>query len=491
MPYPSLEEIKSYRDVNVIPVYKTAIADTETPVSAWMKLCRDAPYSFLFESVPRDGSYARYSFIGANPYMIFSVRDKKWTITVGGERKDCGDGDPISALRKILATYKQAAVKDIPRFCGGAVGYFSYDAVRVIKNIPDKNPKTENDDDDIFFGFYRDLIVFDNKKHQLLFISNIILNDSNNNDRDDIDNQYKNALARIDAMEKTMETPIVSSRLSIKTSGEKSFNFGKEQFEAAVDKCKEYIKAGEISQVVLSRRGSVDVEADPFDLYRSLRIVNPSPYMFYLSLDERQIIGASPEMLVRVENNIVENRPIAGTRRRGETAAEDERLIEELKNDPKEINEHTMLLELGKNELREVCEPDSVKVDNAMRIEKYSHVIHIVSDLSGKLRGGRDALDALFACFPAGTLTGAPKVRAMEIIDELEPSRRGLYGGALGYIDFSGNMDTCITIRTIFLKNGKAQIQSGAGIVAESIPEREYQETVEKASALFAAIGAG
>jgi len=481
MAYPSLEEIKAYRgDANVIPVCKSVLADTETPVSVWMKLYSGAPYSFLLESVDGDGVSARYSFIGANPYMTFSANGENWKVS--GAREDSGDKDPAGALRKLLANYKHAKFDDMPRFYGGAVGYFSYDSVRIMEKIPDKNPK-EGDTDDIFFGFYRDLVVFDNKKHRLLFISNIFLDAEKS-----IESQYADALQRIDDMQKGMETQIAPARASVNASGDVRSNFEKDRFLAAVDKCKEYILAGDIFQVVLSQRFTVEVDADPFSLYRVLRVVNPSPYMFYLSLDKTHVIGASPEILVRVENGIVQNRPIAGTRRRGETLLEDERLIEELKADPKETAEHIMLVDLGRNDIGRVSEYGSVRVENMMHIEKYSHVIHMVTNLSGKLREGRDALDAMYSCFPAGTLSGAPKIRAMEIIDELEPSRRGLYGGALGYIDFSGNMDACIIIRTIVFRDGIATIQAGAGLVADSVPEREYQETVEKASALFAAI---
>jgi len=480
MIYPSLEEIKAYRgNANVIPVCRSVLADTETPVSVWMKLYRGAAYNFLLESV-EGGDSARYSFIGANPYTTFSARGQRWETK--GERQMSGDTDPIGALRKLLADHKQADFKDMPRFHGGAVGYFSYDSVRIMENIPDKNPK-DTDDADIFFGFYRDLIAFDNKKHRILFISNIFLDSGK-----DIDSQYKSAVGRIDSMMYGMDALKIPARISIKADGETSSNFKKEQFEAAVDKCKDYIKAGDISQVVLSQRFKIDAEADPFNLYRILRVVNPSPYMFYLSLDKASVIGASPEMLVRVENGIMENRPIAGTRRRGKTLQEDELLIKDLTSDPKETAEHMMLVDLGKEDVGKVCEEGSVKVDGLMHIEKYSHVMHMVTNLSGKLRSGCDALDALFSCFPAGTVTGAPKVRAMEIIDELEPTRRGIYGGALGYIDFSGNMDMCIVIRTIIYKDGAAAIQAGAGVVANSVPTREYQETVEKASALFAAI---
>ena len=483
MVYPSLDEIKAYRGgANVIPVCKSVLADTETPVSVWMKLCPGARYGFLLESVDGSEGGARYSFIGANPFMTFSATGQKWS--VGGAREESGDADPVGALRRLLADYRHVAPRqDMPRFRGGAVGYFSYDSVRIVEDIPDKNPKTD-DTPDIFFGFYRDIVAFDNRNHRLFFISNIFLDDKRS-----VESQYVNAIQRIEELEKKVAArSAVSSRVSIKSSGVVRSNFEKEEFKASVDKCKEYIRAGDIFQVVLSQRFTVDADAAPFDLYRVLRVVNPSPYMFYLTLGETSVIGASPEMLVRVENGVVENRPIAGTRRRGKTLEEDERLIEELKSDPKEVAEHVMLVDLGRNDVGRVSEYGTVKVEHMMHIEKYSHVIHMVTDLSGRLRKGCDALDALFSCFPAGTLSGAPKIRAMEIIDEFEPSRRGIYAGALGYIDFSGNMDTCIVIRTIIFRDGAASIQAGAGLVADSIPEREYQETVEKASALFAAI---
>ncbi len=479
--FPELEKVKEHSaKANVIPVCKAVLADTETPVSVWMKLFSKEEYSFLLESVTGGDTVARYSFIGGDPYLTFLADKEKWK--VDGARVQSGEGDPIGAFRSLLSDYRPAVMEGMPRFCGGAVGYFSYDSVRLRERIPDNNPK-EDQMHDIFFALYRNLIAFDNREHRLLLISNILVDEKRS-----IDDQYEEALGSIKVMQESLSRNLASSSISVKSSAPTTSNFEKREYEAAVEKSKEYIKAGDIFQVVLSQRFQVEVDADPFDLYRILRVVNPSPYMYYLSLGETSVIGASPEMLVRVENGEVENRPIAGTRRRGKTEAEDESLMEDLRADPKEVAEHVMLVDLGRNDVGRVSEYGSVEVENMMHMEKYSHVIHMVTDVKGTLKKGCDAFDALFSCFPAGTLSGAPKIRAMEIIDELEPVRRGLYGGALGYIDFSGNMDTCIVIRTIVFHNGVASIQAGAGLVADSVPGREYQETVEKASALFSAI---
>ena len=478
---PSIEEIKTLSSrFNVIPVYKAVLADTETPVSVWIKLFRAEPYSFLLESVTGGESVARYSFLGGNPFMTFSSSGGAWVFN--GVRSERGFGNPIEVLRRVFTSFKVAPVAGIPRFSGGAVGYFAYDSIRLWEEIPDNNPK-QDPLQDIFFGFYRDLIIFDNREHRLLLVSNLILDPD-----DDIEQAYQQASERIGEMEQRMGEKLASSSVSVHSVQEPVSNVHRTEYERAVERCKEYIKAGDIFQIVLSQRFSVQVEAEPFDLYRILRVVNPSPYMYYLSLGETSVIGASPEMLVRVEEGVVETRPIAGTCRRGANDLEDEALIAKLRADPKERAEHVMLVDLGRNDVGRVSEYGSVQVHNMMHIEKYSHVMHMVTDVQGRLRKGCDTFDALFSCFPAGTLSGAPKIRAMEIIDELEPVKRGLYGGALGYIDFSGNMDTCIVIRTIVYNNGTAYIQAGAGIVADSVPQREYQETVEKAGALFTAI---
>jgi anthranilate synthase component 1 len=487
MIFPSLEETKKLAGQgNIIPVCKTVLADTETPVSVWMKLFRKEKYSFLLESVEGQDTVARYTFLGGAPFMTFTCRGSSWTVAGGKQASDAspatGTGDPIGALRALLAAYRPVSVSGVPRFCGGAVGYFSYDAIRLREAIPDKNPK-DDPTDDIFFGFYKDVIAFDNREHRLLLVANMFLGDTG-----DVETAYKDALRRLGTMEDRMAVRLQATHISVRQKAEPVSNFSQKGFEAAVEKCREYIRAGDIFQVVPSQRFTVRVEADPFDLYRILRVINPSPYMYYLAIDGTSVIGASPEMLVRVENGHIEMRPIAGTRPRGTTVAEDDRLMNELLADPKERAEHIMLVDLGRNDVGRVSRTGTVRVEEMMHIEKYSHVIHIVSNVHGELAEGKDAFDALFSCFPAGTLSGAPKIRAMEIIDELEPVKRGIYGGALGYIDWSGTMDTCIVIRTIIYSDGAAIIQSGAGIVADSDPKREYQETLHKAGALFAAI---
>lgn len=480
--FPTLAEVNAAAsEANVIPICKSILADTETPVSVWMKLFRGEKYSFLLESVTGDDAVARYSFIGGNPYMTFvSQSGGSWQLN--GTLTQKGTADPIAALRNLFKVYKEAKIEGIPRFAGGAVGYFSYDSIRLWEDIPDSNPK-DDPLDELFFGFYRDLLVFDNKEHRLLLISNIFVEPETV-----LGDAYAEAVARIHAVEERLKVPLVSPPITITAKGEPVSNVKRADWEKAVDACKEYIKAGDIFQVVLSQRFSVAVDADPFDLYRILRVVNPSPYMFYLSVGDTAVVGASPEILVRVEEGTVEVRPIAGTCRRGKNDAEDKVLIDELLADPKERAEHIMLVDLGRNDVGRVCTFGSVHVEEMMHVEKYSHVIHLVSNVSGKLNDSSDVFDALFSGFPAGTLSGAPKIRAMEIIDEFEVVKRGLYGGALGHIDFGGRMDTCIVIRTIVYHDGIAAIQVGAGIVADSVPAREYQETVEKASALFTVI---
>ena len=482
MIFPSLDKIKTLATSgNVLPVCSRILADTETPVTVWMKLFSETPYSFLLESVTGGDKVARYSFIGGSPFLIFRSAGDAWEIS--GKYKEKGQGDPLQKLRELLARYRSVKVDTMPPLCGGAVGYFSYDAVRLSENIPDKNPKDALLTDDVFFGFYSDIVAFDNREHKLLLITTIFTDESPS-----LETAYNEARFRLGSLEDKLSVRLASSTLSIKKAGDITSNFKREQYETAVEKCKEYIKAGDIFQVVLSQRFSVEVEAKPFDLYRILRTINPSPYMFFLSVNGAHIVGASPEMLVRVENGIVEIRPIAGTRARGKNDEEDHRIEEELKSDPKEMAEHIMLVDLGRNDLGRVCEYGSVKVEDMMHIEKYSHVMHMVSNISGKLQAPHDALAALFSGFPAGTLSGAPKIRAMEIIDELENVRRGIYGGALGYIDFGGNLDSCIVIRTLLFKDNRAYIQAGAGIVADSVPSREYDETVSKAKALTTAI---
>ncbi len=481
MIYPDFETVRTLAGPGaVIPVCSSILADTETPVTVWMKLFRDKRYSFLLESVSGGDTVARYSFIGGDPYLLFRSRGRTWELS--GTIRETGEGNPFDRLRKLFASNRAVPVEGIPRFAGGAVGFCGYDAIRHWESIPDGNPK-EDDLDEVFYGFYRTVIAFDNREHRLLLISNLFCGEYN-----DLAREYRETVRTLGSLEDRLAIRAPSSRISVGVPGDVASNFERSEYEQAVEKCKEYIKAGDIFQVVLSQRFSVTVDAQPFDLYRVLRTVNPSPYMFYLACDTTHIIGASPEMLVRVEDSIVETRPIAGTRPRGANEHEDEHLAEELKADPKEVAEHVMLVDLGRNDLGRVCEFGTVRAEEMMHIEKYSHVMHLVTDVYGKLREGCDAFDALFSCFPAGTLSGAPKIRAMEIIDELEPVKRSLYGGALGYVDFSGNLDHCIVIRTIVFQDKTATVQAGAGIVADSVPAREYDETVNKARALFEAI---
>ncbi|HMD69590.1 MAG TPA: anthranilate synthase component I [Chitinivibrionales bacterium] len=480
---PSLEQVKNLAQLgqgNIIPVCHKILADTETPVSVWLKLYNEEPYSFLLESVTGGDKVARYSFIGGRSFATFRSNGMSWEIT--GQNAEKGEGDPVARLRALLARYRAVRVEGLPRLCGGAVGYFSYDCVRLFEEVPDKSPK-ENLVDEIFFGLYRDIIAFDNREHKLLLITTIETDGGV-----PLEEAYRDACHRLGSLEDKLAVRLASSGVTVHDVKESSSTFTREQYETAVEACKEYIRAGDVFQVVPSQRISVRVDANPFDIYRILRTVNPSPYMYFLSLNGVQVAGSSPEMMVRVENGMVEMRPIAGSRPRGATEAEDERLADELTKDPKETAEHIMLVDLGRNDVGRVSVYGSVRVEEMMHVEQYSHVMHLVSNVSGTLVPGKDALDALFACFPAGTLSGAPKIRAMEIIDELEPVRRGIYGGALGYIDFSGSLDTCIVIRTVVCKGGTAYIQAGAGIVADSVPSLEFDETMNKARALLTAI---
>lgn len=478
---PGLEEARQLaKRGNVIPVSSAILADTETPVSVWMKLYSGSRYSFLLESVSGQDTVARYSFIGGDPFLVFRANGEMWSLS--GARDETGTGSPLVKLRELLSVYDPVHVEHLPRFCGGAVGFCAYDAVRLIEEIPNDNPR-DDPLDEILFAFYRRIVAFDNREHRLLLISNILAGEHT-----DIEEAYREARHELGEMEEKLAGRLPSTGLSVGGRGEIVSNFARSEFERAVERCKEYITAGDIFQVVLSQRFSVEVTANPFDLYRILRTVNPSPYMFFLACDGAAVIGASPEMLVRVEDGKVETRPIAGTRPRGASDREDEQLAAELESDPKERAEHVMLVDLGRNDVGRVSKAGTVSTEEMMHVEKYSHVMHLVTKVCGELREDRDAFDALFSCFPAGTLSGAPKIRAMEIVDELEPVRRGLYGGALGYVDFSGNLDSCIVIRTIVYKDGTATVQAGAGIVADSVPSREYDETVNKARALFAAI---
>lgn len=494
MYYPDLEQFKKLsKKGNVIPVFRELLADLETPVSAFMKI-DTSEYSYLLESVEGGEKIARYSFLGNNPSLVLRSKDKhieilkKQGLGFKKTKIEAPDG-PLAEIKKIIQQYKFVNVDGLPRFCGGLVGYMSYDTVRFFENIPDNNPDDLNLDDAVFI-LTDTILIFDHVRHKIKIVSNVHINDSNiPHSAKELEIIYTQSLKKIDALAKTLQKPLQIAKQKIsKQPFTVSSNITQKEFKAAVIKAKKYIHAGDIIQTVISQRFSVKVDVPAFDIYRSLRIINPSPYMYYLKFDDMQLIGSSPEIMVRCENNIAEVRPIAGTRKRGKTEQEDIDLAKDLLRDPKEIAEHIMLVDLGRNDLGRVCRYGSVKVNEFMCIEKYSHVMHIVSDVQGTLNKGKDDFDLLRATFPAGTVSGAPKIRAMEIIDELENVRRGPYAGCIGYFSFSGNLDTCITIRTIVLKNKTAYVQAGAGIVADSIPEKEYQETVNKAKALIKSI---
>lgn len=486
MLYPDLKEFKSLCGKgNLIPVYREILADFDTPVSAFLKIGKSP--SFLLESVVGGEKWARYSFLGTNPSKVIKGRGKKIEIRERGRKPVVFEAeDPVDVLKKEIALYKPVDVSGLPRFSGGLVGYMGYDMVRFFERVPDSK-KPGIDLPDMLFMLADTMLIFDSLKQKIKIVSNVHV------DGKSPAKAYKEAVEKIDAITEKLK----SSKLKVKSSKGKKTKAGnkflssfktKEAFEEAVLKSKEYIAAGDIFQVVLSQRFERKSDVDPFDVYRALRVINPSPYMYYIDTGDAEIVGSSPEILVRVEDKKIVLRPIAGTRKRGETETEDKALEEELKKDPKEMAEHIMLVDLGRNDVGRVAEKGSVEVTELMGVERYSHVMHMVSNVEGNLANGLDAFDVLRACFPAGTVTGAPKVRAMEIIDELEPIKRGPYAGSVGYFSYSGNMDTCITIRTLIIKDGKVYVQAGAGIVADSVPEREYTETVNKAMGMMKAV---
>jgi anthranilate synthase component I len=483
MYYPSKEEfIKLAKKGNLIPVYAEILADFETPLSCYTKIDRGG-YSFLLESVEGGERLARYSFLGSEPSLIFSSKGTKITLKEGKVTRAYVSKDPIGELKKILSQYRFVRQRGLPRFSGGLVGFFGYDMVRFVEKIPDKNPDDLKIPDSVFM-LTDTMLVFDHVDHRIKVVSNVYTKGNPSKTYDEAVKKIDRILAHLKAAPKTSSRPAMGRQKTLKLIS----NYTRSQFEGIVKKAKVYIKKGDIIQVVPSQRLQAKVRSQPFDIYRSLRSINPSPYMYYLKLADFHLIGSSPEIMVRLENGSVEVRPIAGTRPRGAAFEEDARLEKDLLNDPKEKAEHIMLVDLGRNDIGRVCDYKTVRVSDFMTIEKYSHVMHIVSDVSGRLKKGKDAFDVIRATLPAGTVTGAPKVRAMEIIDELENVRRGTYAGSVGYFSFSGNLDTCITIRTILIKNGTAYIQAGAGIVADSIPKKEYEETMNKAKALVKAI---
>jgi len=469
---PSLEEVKALQSQgNVIPVYKSVIADFLTPVSAFLKLERERSHAFLLESVEGGERIARYSFLGGDPFLVTRYRDEQ-------------PANFFQNLRSTMERFKSVKLPNLPPFTGGAVGYFGYDMVRTIEEIPN----TTVDDlgvDDAVLMFYKTILAFDHLRHQIHIISNIFVDET----QESIEVQYQKAVEEIQQIEALLRAPLQFPPVTRNDADVVvRSNVDKKDYLASVSKAKEYIAAGDIFQVVLSQRFEVDLPIPPFEIYRALRIVNPSPYMYFLKMPETTIAGSSPEMLVRVRGREIEYRPIAGTLPRGNSHAEDETNAERLRNDEKERAEHIMLVDLGRNDLGRVSRYGSVKVEELMFIERYSHVMHLVSSLRGELRDGVDRWDSLMACFPAGTVSGAPKVRAMEIIDELEPTKRGVYAGAVMYADFSNNLDSCIAIRTLVVRGNKGYIQAGGGIVADSVPENEYMETVNKSRALIRAI---
>jgi len=471
MYYPTLEEVKKRQNEGtLIPVYREIVADLETPVSAFLKISHGG-YSFLLESVEGGERLARYSFIGTEPYQVLATRAEDKV-------------NPLPLIAEELNKNRMIPVADLPRFCGGAVGYLSYEVVTRFEELP--SPASDPlGVPEALFMFVDTMLVFDHVSHKIKVLSHVHLNG-------DIEDEYQKAVDKIDNLVDRLSQPLkpnhdISSSVSQKGRALSS-NFSREEFEAGVDKIKRYITAGEAIQVVLSQRLAQPVDVAPFEIYRALRSLNPSPYMFFLDFNDFYIIGASPEILVRVEDGMVMTRPLAGTRRRGKDPAEDSMLEQELRSDEKERAEHIMLVDLGRNDIGRVSEPGTVEVSDLMDVERYSHVMHLVTHVQGRLRHDLNIFDALQACFPAGTVAGAPKIRAMEIIAELEPEKRGPYAGAAGYFSFSGNMDMAIAIRTMVVSKGVAYVQAGCGVVYDSIPENEYKETMNKAQALLKAI---
>ncbi len=470
----------------VIPVWQEYHADLETPVSAYLKLSVRFPDDhFLLESVEGGEKWARYSFIGFDPYIRFHA--ERETVTIArGEKTEVRTGvaDPMKELEETLASIRYRKGEGLPRLSGGAVGFIGYDYARCIERIPDRHP--HEGIPDALFLFPSRLVIFDNVKHTIRIVVHAQTGDGRSGS-----DEYERCVRAIGEVKEVLKGPLPWTAIpEEEETGMPAFQIPREDFLASVRKAKEYIRDGEIIQAVLSNRARVRTRRSPSEIYRVLRSQNPSPYMFLMKLGDLALVGSSPEILVRLEGNLIQLRPIAGTRPRGTTPEEDRRMEAELLSDPKELAEHVMLVDLGRNDVGRVSEWGTVKVDEQMGVERYSHVMHIVSNVIGVLRKGLTAFDVLRAAFPAGTVTGAPKIRAMEIIEELEPFRRGLYAGSVGYFDLQGSMDFCITIRTIVLRGDEAIIQAGAGIVADSIPEKEWEEICSKSRILFRAVGA-
>jgi anthranilate synthase component 1 len=473
-------------EATLVPVVKSVSADLLTPVSAFLKIAAHEPDAFLLESVERGEQIGRYTFLGARPYMQVRARGGE-VVVQRGKRKEKRQGSAIQVIKELLRQHRPATVPGLPPFTAGAVGYFAYDAVRQLEKIGE-HAKDDFSLPDCVLMFFDRLLAFDHLHHQIHIIATADVS------RESPRRAYDRAAADIAVLEKKLAAGLRPEywHKTSRPQGKLKIHAGtgRQRFIDAVARAKEYIAAGDIFQVVLSQRLDFEPSVAPFDVYRALRTVNPSPYLYFLRMGDTHVLGSSPEMLVRVTGRKLEYRPIAGTHPRGHDDAEDQKLEQQMLHDEKERAEHVMLVDLGRNDLGRVSEYASVKVKDLMYVERYSHVMHIVSALEGKLRGELDALDAFAACFPAGTLSGAPKVRAMQIIEELEPTRRGVYGGAVLYADFDGNLDSCIAIRTMLMKGKKAYLQAGAGIVADSDPVREFEECMNKAQAVLRAVEA-
>jgi len=482
---PSFQEFQRLaRHGNLIPVYDVFSADLLTPVSAYLRLAQGARYSFLLESVEGGEKIARYTFAGAHPEEVFRYANGACVLE-SRNRIIWEERDPISFLREHMARFQPVRVPGLPPLVAGAIGYFSYDMVRLVERLP-KHLRDDIGLYDAMLMFYRGLIAFDHVQHRLWVVRNVYTEGPGS-----LRSKYNAAVKEIHRTRELLEAPVPGEQRAaakLRRVPKVQSNFKRKEYLEAVRQAKKYIRAGDIFQVVISQRFSAKTHSAPFDVYRELRAVNPSPYLFYLHLNDVHVVGSSPEMLVKVQGRDVFYRPIAGTRWRGADESEDLRLEQEMLASEKERAEHIMLVDLGRNDLGRVCDYGTVKVEKLMTVERYSHVMHLVSSLRGRLREDVDCFDALMSCFPAGTVSGAPKVRAMEIIEELEKTRRGIYAGGILYLDFAGNLDSCIALRTMVIKNGIAHIQAGGGIVADSTPEGEFDESVNKSKALLRAL---
>jgi anthranilate synthase component I len=482
MYHPSFDTFKAKAtEGNLIPVYREIMADLETPVAAFLKLDR-GDFSFLLESVEGGEKWGRYCFLGGEPSIIFQSKGRRVEITRDGQTEVQEGVDPLDALKQLMGEFHPVEVEGLPRFFGGAVGYLSYDMVRFFERLPDQTVDDLNVPDSMFM-LTDTIVIFDHMLQKIKVVSNALVDGPP-------EKAYQQAIAKIEQLIARLRQPPPPRPARQLPAGSMHLTstFTQEAYEGVVERAKEYIRAGDIIQVVPSQRLEATIDVDPFDIYRTLRTVNPSPYMFYLKFRDVRLVGSSPEVNVRLEGSLIELRPLAGTRRRGRHPAEDLEITAELMQDPKERAEHIMLVDLGRNDVGRVAKIGSVKVTELLQVEKYSHVMHLVSHVVGELAKGKDCYDVMRATFPQGTVSGAPKIRAMEIIEELEPTKRGPYAGAVGYFSYSGNMDTCIALRTMTVKGNTAFVQAGGGVVADSVPALEYEETLNKARALVRAI---